>query len=107
VADAPGEVAASGGEHWDEEHGFYDGQYWAQAFAVGGTDEQLGFVEGYLTCNHSLAHDHAGVFSKTPAAYRMLISQWYAFDSQTGDIDRTRATEKIPDVLRRFRDNPS
>jgi hypothetical protein len=100
----PGDEAPAGGETWPEPHGFYDGRYWVQVWAVGGANQQLGFVEGYLACNHALAQNRNGVFSKPADAYRALISQWYQFDPRTGNTNTERDKEKIADVLRRFRD---
>ena len=100
----PGDEASPGGETWHEPHGYYDGRYWVQVGAVGGANQQLGFVEGYLACNHTLVRNRNGVFSKTAEQYRALIDQWYQFDASTGDTNPERDKEKIADVLKRLRD---
>jgi hypothetical protein len=71
--------------------------------SIEGHDQQLGFVEGYLYCHEKLAKSKGGVFSKTPEAYRALITQWYHFDEKTGDVDAARQPEAIADVLFKVR----
>ncbi|MGH9352861.1 MAG: hypothetical protein ACRD2G_11990 [Terriglobia bacterium] len=88
-------VGPSGGESWNESHGYWDGLWWK-----GGTIaklSQLGYVEGYLACYQGEAHSPKGTFSKAPSQYVSLISDWY---KSTGKEDA-----KIADVLFRFRDH--
>jgi hypothetical protein len=85
------------------DHGYYDGLYWMQ-MSVDGPEEQLGFVEGYLRCYSEFARNSLGIFSKSPAEYRSLITQWYRFDEATGDVDAERQPEKIANVLIKLRD---
>lgn len=94
------------GEPIKGRHGFYDGTYWKQIGAEGGPElQQLGFVEGYLWCHaQQPSRNKKAVFSKTPAEYVALITQWYGFDPRTGDINAKREPEKIADVLFKFRD---
>jgi hypothetical protein len=96
----------AGGEVSRGRHSYFDGLYWMQ-ISVGGHDEQLGFVEGFLSCYVALPRDQSGVLSKMPEEYRSLISQWYRFDERSGDIDASRQPEKIADVLLKFRDPPA
>ena len=103
-ADRVGERPPSGGEVWNERHGHFDGNYWRQAFAAGGTQEQLGFVEGYVTCSNHRPTAQDSTFSATPADYVRRINQWYEFDTTTGDMNSARESAKIADVLLRFRD---
>jgi hypothetical protein len=103
--DRPGDVVPSkDGERWSERHGFFDGLYWTQIDAIGGQEEQLGFVEGYLSCHAERSRNRGAVFSKTPTEYRTLISQWYRFDERTGEMDAKRYDAKIADVLFKVRD---
>ena len=103
--DRPGEkMRATDGEQITGRHGFYDGTYWKQISALGGQAEQLGFVEGYLWCHAHLSRNRGGVFSKAPAEYVKLITRWYKFNRDTGDIDAKREPTKIADVLFKFRD---
>lgn len=97
--------AATGGEPVKGRHGFYDGTYWKQISALGGDAEQLGFIEGYLWCHAHLSRNEGGVFSKAPSLYVSLISGWYGFVTDTGDIDAKREPAKIADVLFKFRDH--
>jgi hypothetical protein len=73
-------------------------------FGGGGRKEQIGFIQGYLSCNSEVAHNKFGTFSKTAEEYARLISQWYRFDEQTGDDDEKRDDVKIADVLQELRD---
>jgi len=92
----PSPVERTGGEHWDEPHGYFDMGWW-----VGGTEpevslNQKGFVEGFLWCYVHKVPNPRGTFSKSPEEYVRLITNWYE-TTQNGD-------EKIADVLFRFRD---
>lgn len=87
-------------------HGYFDGLYWRNvAHSAGGRREMLGFIEGYLACNHSLGHDGQGVFSKTPSTYLQLVNRWYQLDPTTYDMGGDEDA-KVADVLVRFRDTP-
>jgi hypothetical protein len=94
----------TGGEPMTGPHGYYDGLYWRQIWALGGRLEQTGFAEGYLWCQTHLSRNKSGVFSKSPAEYVALITQWYGFDETTGDVDGKREPAAIADVLFMFRD---
>lgn len=87
------EATSTGGERWNGPHGYWDGLWWKGGTIVRLT--QLGYVEGYLECYQNEAHSPRGTFSKFPADYVSLISDWY----RTGNEDA-----KIADVLFRFRD---
>jgi len=89
------ETGPSGGESWNETHGYWDGLWWK-----GGTTaklSQLGYVEGYLACYRGEAHSPRGSFSKSPSQYVSLITGWY---KSSGKEDA-----KIADVLFKFRDD--
>jgi hypothetical protein len=82
----------------------FDGLYWRQQYALGGRAQQIAFIKGYLTCHEKLAQNKGGRFSKTPAEYVTLISQWYGFDEKTGDVDEKREPQRIAKVLFTFKD---
>jgi hypothetical protein len=104
--DLPGEkTREGGGEPIRGRHGFYDGTYWKQIGALGGKPEQLGFVEGYLWCHAHLSGNEGGIFSKPPADYARMITQWYGITEETGDIDEKREPVKVADVLFKVRDH--
>lgn len=85
----------SKGEVWSKPHGYWDGLWWKDA-GYPNTLEQLGYVEGFLTCYQGEGHRRKGIFSKSPAVYVSLISDWYK---------RTRKEDaNITDVLFKFRD---
>lgn len=93
------------GGHSKEPHGRNDGLYWREISSHGGPElEQLGFVEGYLTCYAGLKEGKGGTFSKPAADYVRSIAGWYGFKAETGDIDRRREPTPIADVLFEFRD---
>ncbi len=84
-----------GGEKWTEPHGYYDGLWWRG----GSPEEQLGYVEGYLSCYSSEVLSSGAVFSKTAAQYRALVNKFLDGHSKSDD-------EKVAHLLRRFRDQP-
>jgi hypothetical protein len=102
--DRPGEKPATGGETTRGQHGYFDGLYWKQISALGGKEKEVGFIEGYLSCHSELVRDRGGVFSKPPADYAELITQWYGLKEDTGDIDEKREPAKVANVLFKFRD---
>ena len=103
--DRPGEEPPPGGEvHAPRPHGFFDGQYWKVIGGIGGPDEQIGFIEGHLSCYAEPPRDLHIVFSKTPAEYRLLITKWYRLVEETDEIDEERSHEPIANVLVKFRD---
>ena len=103
LRDRPGEKDESpGGSPAPGRHWGNNGLFWRQA-SNEGHDEQLGFVEGYLYCHEKLAKNKGGVFPRTPAEYRGLITQWYRFDEKTDDIDAKREPAAIADVLFKVR----
>lgn len=94
-ADPPQKGSRTGGEAWSKPHGYWDGLWWKDA-GYPNVLEQLGYVEGYLACYEGEVHSPKGAFSKPPAEYVSLISDWY---KRTGKEDA-----KIADVLFKFRD---
>ena len=107
LRDRPGEKsAATDGQPIKGRHGYYRGLYWMQMSALGGDAGQRGFVEGYLACHATLDHNKGGVFSKPASEYVLLITHWYGFVRDTGDINAKRQPTPIADVLFKFRDRP-
>jgi hypothetical protein len=105
LRDRPGEKASPGGETTPDKHGYFDGLYWKQISALGGKEKQVGFVEGYLSCHAELVHNKGAVFSKPAEEYAALITQWYGFKEDTGDIDEKREPIKVADALFQLRDH--
>ncbi len=96
---------ASDGEPIKGWHSYYRGLYWMQISADSGPQlEQRGYVEGYLGCHSALSDNRGGVFSKSPDEYVSLITNWYGFVRDTGDINAKRQPAPIAEVLFRFRD---
>jgi hypothetical protein len=88
------------------DHSIYDGNYWRLAFGLGKKPEQIGFVEGYLSCLSATKPDEAARFPRAATDYAALISRWYGFSEKTGDINEDREGEKIAFVLSKFRASP-
>ncbi len=87
-------VRPQGGEVWNEPHGYYDGQWWKESEPK----EQIGYLEGYLSCySHDVRRPRAR-FSKRAAEYQELIIQYYDSDPKHTEDD------KIAYVLYRVRD---
>lgn len=101
--DRPGDKVRLGGTISDQ-HGYFDGLYWKQISALGGTEKQVGFVAGYLACHAQCVHNRGGDFSRPPAEYAALITQWYELKDD-GDINEKREPIKVADVLFKFRDH--
>ena len=93
------------GEKDKEDHGIYDGQYWNQAFGLGGLPEQRGFIAGYLWGHAHLCRNKDGAYSKAPEEYASLITRWYHDHRKNGDAGGDR--EKIAKILFGFRDQPA
>jgi hypothetical protein len=104
--DRPGEKERGGdGEPIKGRHGFYDGTYWKAMGGIHRNQEQVGFIEGYLWCHAHLSGNKGGVFSKAPADYARMITQWYGLNEETDDIDEKREPTKIADALFKLRDH--
>ncbi|MGH8397744.1 MAG: hypothetical protein ACRETA_05810 [Gammaproteobacteria bacterium] len=87
------------------QRGGKDGLYWMQISANSGPQlEQRGFIEGYLECHVRLNHNKGGAFSRPPAEYVSLITQWYGFKRDTDDVDLVRQPTAIANVLFKFQD---
>jgi hypothetical protein len=82
-----------GGEDWKESHGYYDGLWWRGASAP----EQLGFVEGYLSCYSTEMPSASGIFSKSAPDYVRLMNSYMQGHAHSDE-------EKLADILNRFRD---
>ena len=76
-------------------HGTLDGTWWRGAAG----DEQLGFVEGYLSCRAQIRAAKPLRFSKRALDYVQMTSTYYADDAK-------HEPEKLADLLARFRDEP-
>ena len=89
-----------GGEHYDEKHGFFDGEYWRR----GGGEHRLGFIEGYLDC-WKTEGVKGGKFSMPAGKYVALLSDWFGISANDPRMVRAdRATKKIAEALWIFRD---
>lgn len=98
ASDRPSPLGQSGGEHYDEAHGYWDGVWWKGWNDPERGLSQKGFVEGYLWCYREKSGSRRGTFSQTPDEYVKRITEWY---------EKTGADEsKIADVLFKFRDLP-
>jgi len=82
-----------GGEEWKEAHAYYDGLWWRGSSAA----EQLGYIEGYLSCYSNEMTSQGTVFSKAAPEYVNLITSHIKAHPQSDD-------EKLAIILRRFRD---
>ncbi len=92
-------------EMLEEPHGYYNGALWREMSVPSGPQlEQIGYVEGYLSCRRELGGSRRASLSRRPAAYVTLISRWYRFDPVKNTMDPLRERRKIADVLSRFRD---
>jgi len=84
----------AGGEEWKENHGYYDGLWWRGASAP----EQLGFVEGYLSCYSTEMPGAPATFSKAANEYVRLMNSYMQEHVHSDE-------EKVADMLGRFRDH--
>jgi hypothetical protein len=87
---------AAAGEGWRERHGYFDGLWWKGSSPT----EQLGFVEGYITC-HNTEHRKEQPLRLPAASYVQSITAWYAMPGDESLAAQHRA-EKVGDVLLRF-----
>jgi hypothetical protein len=76
-------------------HGALNASWWRNAAG----DEQLGYVEGYLSCRALTRSAKPLHFSKRALDYVQMVSGYYADDVK-------HETEKLADVLLRFADPP-
>ena len=86
-------LVPKGGEDWKESHGYYDGLWWRGA----SPPEQLGFVEGYLSCYSTEMPSASGMFSKSAPDYVRLMNSYMKGHAHSDE-------EKLADILSRFRD---
>jgi hypothetical protein len=75
--------------------GFFNGEYWIQA----GPEQQLGYIEGYLWCHRHRPSHRRGQFSKSPADYREMVTDWYS-DEFPGHSTDTPISEVLYRVRR-------
>lgn len=78
--------------------GFFNGEYWVQA----GPEQQLGYIEGYLWCHQHRPSQRREQFSKSPAEYREMVTNWYDDGSPGHSTDTP-----ISKVLYRVRRQPA
>jgi len=83
------------GEGWRERHGYFDGTWWKGSSNA----EQLGFVEGYMSCHNSELRN-AKPLSLEPDKYVEMLSTWYAPSDETAAAQHQ--AEKIADVFQRL-----
>jgi len=70
-----------------------------------GAPWNLGYIQGFLECYSKHTKSEHGTFSKPAEWYVKVISRWYGTKEGDPDaLDMSRAQEKIPEVLFRFRD---
>lgn len=84
-------------------HANWDGNYWVNMYFSGDSlhgEEQLGFLEGYLDCYRRFKPDGNDVFPKPAVVYQGEITNWYGFDSTSGDRLAERESVPIAAVLR-------
>jgi hypothetical protein len=81
---------------WRERHGFLDGFWWQ------GSDpaEQLGFVEGYVTC-HNNEEIHDLPLREPISAYVSQLGSWYDRPGEPAAVSQRRAV-KISEVMTRL-----
>jgi hypothetical protein len=84
------------GEGWHERHGFLDGGWWTGSNHA----EQLGFIEGYVTC-HNTEEVKQALLRQSPAWYAAQVSSWYDEQGDEETVAQRRAT-KIHEVLPRL-----
>jgi len=97
--------AVRGGEFHKGSHSYFDGLYWSQLGALGGVEQQRGFVEGYLSCQASVPVAQRLTFSNSADDYRQLVSRWYRLNDEGEVVDTERSAAKIGDVLLMLRDD--
>jgi hypothetical protein len=85
-----------GGEEWKELHGYYDGLWWRGSSPT----EQLGYVEGYLSCYSTELAGRAETFSKSAHEYVGLLNAYMKAHLHSDE-------EKVANILSRFSDRQS
>jgi hypothetical protein len=94
--ETPEELHAKWGAH-------NDGDEWR-----GPDSWNLGYIQGFLECYSKHTKSEHGTFSKPPQWYADAIANWYGTKADDPEaLDETKAGEKIPEVLFRFRDGPA
>jgi hypothetical protein len=91
-----GSQPARVGEGWHERHGFLDGGWWRGSNPA----EQLGFIEGYVTC-HNSEDSHEPLLRQLPSWYAAQVTHWYDQPADEETVAQRRAT-RIHDVLPRL-----
>lgn len=79
---------AEGAQAYPEKYGYYDELWWRGGDAKG---EQLGFIEGYVSC----LPNGRKLFPKPFESYVAKITKWYEDNPESSD-------EKIPVVLQKI-----
>jgi hypothetical protein len=82
-----------GGEEWKERHGYYDGLWWRGS----SPSEQLGYIEGYLSCYSTEVTTSARRFSKAFPEYVKLLNTYMKEHLHSDE-------EKVANILGRFAD---
>jgi len=84
------------GDSWRERHGFLDASWWEGSNQA----EQLGFIEGIVTC-HNAEEKHEAALKHLPAWYATQVTNWYDQPGDEETVAQRRAT-KIREVLTRL-----
>jgi hypothetical protein len=92
-----GSKADTGGGPRRGWHKNWDGNYWINM----DPNEQLGFVEGYITCYRRFVPSGTAAFGDSAVTYRDRLTSWYGFDSATGDRNGAREPVPIAEALSR------
>lgn len=82
---------------WRERHGFLDGFWWQGSNGA----EELGFIEGYVTC-HNSEETHEAPMREPAGAYVTQVARWYDQPGDPAAVAQRRAT-KISEVMTRLR----
>lgn len=88
------------GEVWRGKHWFFDGEYWGQI----GKNEQVAFIDGYLTCYREYLASRTEKFSKSSNTYANGITGWFdAEPTRSPKLVTQREKVAIADVLYKVR----
>jgi hypothetical protein len=86
----------SGGETWSNAHWYLDGRWWGQ----GSTDEENGFIEGFLWCVRSRVKDGAENYPLPNSHYFSKVDQYIRSHPDSGN-------KPVAEILARFRAQPT
>jgi hypothetical protein len=84
------------GERWKNAHWYLNGDWWSQVSEA----QQLGFVEGYLSCLKTQVATPTESYSASAGSYRRKIDSFVRANPKQGK-------EAVAITLRRYRDQDS